>query len=385
VAVAVVAAATVALPLAASGKPTPPRVVGAVYTETNNPAGNKVLVFNRYSNGRLKRRQAVATGGRGGQQQQPGCTAHCPILDAAGEIQLVLGGRVLVVVNAGSNTITSFRVTSQGLERAATKSSGGRFPDSLTTHGSLLYVLNTNTRNIAGFRVSSDGKLMRIKRSTRSLTGNADSGGPRQIAFDNKGRVLVVTLLTSAGAMSSNRTINTFVLRANGTPGPATAYSASQAAPFGVAFDPRRNHMVLTEAPRFTSTYTVTRKGAVVPIDVQSSNGAAPCWVAITGNGRYAYTVNTGGSLATPPSVAQYRLSPNGKLTFLGITPNPHAEHFKTDNALSADSKYLYVLAPGVTTGPSRIDVYKLGGNGTLKLVASTPRLPPGISGVSAT
>jgi 6-phosphogluconolactonase (cycloisomerase 2 family) len=140
---------------------------------------------------------------------------------------------------------------------------------------------------------------------------------------------------------------------------------------------------VLSQVANFTGTYRVTGKGVVRRIDVKASHGNAPCWVAITGNGRYAYVVNTGGG-ATPPSVAQYALGPGGKLRFLGITPNPLAEFLKTDDALSPDSKYLYVLAPNVT-GPSHIDVYKVGQNGTLKLVSHTPNnLATGISGIAA-
>jgi 6-phosphogluconolactonase (cycloisomerase 2 family) len=378
-----VAVAVVAIPAAAAGKHKP-RLVGFVYTETNDPAANKVVVFGRYSDGRLKQRQTLRTGGRGGQEQQPGCTAHCPILDTQGEVQLAGSGRFLAAVNAGSNTITVFRVTGRGLRRTDRKSSGGVFPNSLTSHGDLLYVLNSNSRNIVGFRVSAAGKLKRIKRSSRRLTSNADSGAPRQIGFDQTGRVLVVTLFSSSGGMSPSHTIDTFVVHSSGRPGAATAYNSSMPVPFAFAFDARANHMILAHASGFTGTYKVSRKGVVKPIELQSSHGEAPCWVAITGSGRHAFVVNTGGSLATPPSVAGYALKRNGKLSFLGVTPNPLAEHFKTDDALSPDNNYLYVLAPGVTGGPSHIDVYKIGNKGSLKLIQHTPnKLATGVSGIA--
>jgi 6-phosphogluconolactonase (cycloisomerase 2 family) len=383
---AAVVAAAVAVPAGARGKPNvKPRVVGAVYTETNDPAANRVVVFARYSDGHLKQRQVVRTGGQGGQQQQPGCTAHCPILDTQGEVVLASGGRWLLAVNAGNNTISVFQVTSRGLKLAQQKSSGGVFPNSIAIHGGLVYVLNSNSRNIVGFRLSSRGKLTRINGSTRSLTSNADSGNPRQVGFDQQGRVLVVALLTSSGTMSPARTLNTFVVRPNGTPGPAKAYNATTAGPFAFAFDPRRNHLVVTQVANFTASYRVTSKGVVTQIDTKSSHGNAPCWIAITGNGRYAYVVNTGAIPGMPPSVARYALGLRGKLTFLGITPNPLGERFKTDDALSPDSKYLYVLAPGLTAATSHIDVYKLGKNGSLKLVSHTPStLAAGLSGIAA-
>ena len=87
------------------------RVVGAVYTETNNPAGNKVVVFNRRANGRSFKRQAVATGGNGS-TQSVGCGPGCPILDS--NYAVVNDGQFVFAVNAGSDTVTSFRETTAG-------------------------------------------------------------------------------------------------------------------------------------------------------------------------------------------------------------------------------------------------------------------------------
>jgi 6-phosphogluconolactonase (cycloisomerase 2 family) len=382
--VATAALAAVALPAAAAGKQPAkpkPRVVGAVYTETNNAARNKVVVFNRYADGHIKRRQVLATGGRGGRQSQPGCPSPCPIIDTQGEVELALGGRVLLVVNAGSNTISTFRVTRGGLKRADKKPSRGVFPNSLTSHGDLVYVLNSNSRNIAGFRLSPTGKLTAIKGSRRPLTSNAASGASRQIGFDNSGRVLVVTLFMPGGTQTTVRAIDTFVVRANGTPGPARGYNTSSAAPFGFAFDPRHNHLVVTHAPASVATYKVTRRGALTGIDTQSSHGDAPCWVQITRNGRYAYVSNSAGA----PAVSEFALARDGKLRFLGRTPTIAGEADKNDSALSPDSKYLYVLAPGVTAGPSHIDVYKVRTNGKLELIQKTSNtLNPGVSGMAA-
>lgn len=45
--------------------PEDPEDRGAVYTMTNDPAGNKVLVFDRAADGRLTFRGAFSTGGLG--------------------------------------------------------------------------------------------------------------------------------------------------------------------------------------------------------------------------------------------------------------------------------------------------------------------------------
>jgi len=66
------------------------------------------------------------------------------------------------------------------------------------------------------------------------------------------------------------------------------------------------------------------------------------------------------------------------------LTP-PNGEEFaRTDESLSRDSKYLYVLNPGIF-GPSKIDEYRVSPNGDLTLIGNTPpNGPNGQSGLAA-
>src|SRR5690242_7258283 len=148
-----------ALPSVAAAKKHPPKkhhpkngVVGAMYAETNNGGANQLLAFDRYSDGHLKLRQAVNTGGKGGLQPEPGCDppGGCPLLDAQGEVQVTNDGKLVFAVNAGSNTISSFTAGKKSVKLADQVPSGGVFPNSITIHGNVLYVLNTNSKNIAG-------------------------------------------------------------------------------------------------------------------------------------------------------------------------------------------------------------------------------------------
>jgi hypothetical protein len=122
----------------------------------------------------------------------------------------------------------------------------------------------------------------------------------------------------------------------------------------------------------------------------------APCWVVITSNQSYAYVVNTGnGATKTPtpgPSIDEYKLSTSGKLTQIGSTA-PVSEYLETDEALSPDDRYLYVVAPLEASPPNQtapgtnglIRVYAVQSDGTLSFVASTPEIPSaGLSGVAA-
>ncbi len=278
---------------AAQGK-AKPKVTGAVYTETNSTKKNEVVAFAQFSDGSLKQVQKIGTGGKGGNQAQPetgDCLpppagkGDCPNLDTQGEVETGAGGKLLFVVNAGSNSVTSFRVTSGGLVRADVAKSGGVFPLSLTTHGNLLYVLNTNSTNIQGFKFNSAGKLTPIKGSNRQLAANVFPGLSRQVAFDNSGKWLVVSKFGNPfapGGPDPKNSIDTFKVGASGAAGAPITSDATVPLPFSINFD-SANRLVLTEvgnptATGFVDTFRLLPSGHLTPIQSAptSSGGNAP-------------------------------------------------------------------------------------------------------------
>src|SRR3954451_21028124 len=64
-AAALAVAVTVAAPPAAAKDKRHREPVGAVYTETNGQVANKLMKFDRYADGRIKRPQVIRTGGQG--------------------------------------------------------------------------------------------------------------------------------------------------------------------------------------------------------------------------------------------------------------------------------------------------------------------------------
>ena len=374
-----------------------PRVVGAVYTQTNSPSGNSVVVFNRFANGKLKKRQSVSTGGKGS-TQSVGCGPGCPILDSQTAVVVSKSGKFVFAVNAGSDTVTSFRKTPSGLKRVSQVSSGGKMPESLALHGNLLYVLNvatengTSTGNIYGLRISSSGKLSPVgsSRPLANLAPPDHSADPRAMDFKPNGKVIVVTEL-AAGFMGTGPPgrIDTFVVGSNGKAGPAVAHPTSDALPFGFAFD-NRGHVVVSQirspagnVDGSISTYKVTDSGGVTPIDTKPSSGILPCWVAVSSDGRYAYLVNTGAGHPAP--VTRFRVGSTGALTPLSPPAASRSGEFaRTDAAFSRGSTFLYVLAPKVGPGnASHIDEYRRTANGGLKFIGSTQ---PGANiGIGAT
>ncbi len=233
---------------------------GAVYTITNAISGNQVLIFKRAADGSLTSAGAVATGGNG----------NGPVigLHSQGSVMLSQDNRWLFVVNAGSNSISSFSVSPSGLTLADTKPSGGSLPVSLAVHGNLLYVLDQGSDNILGFSVGVRGQLTSIPGSARALSHTGAAAA--EIAFSPDGRTLVVT-------QKNTQTIDTFEISDDGAAGPAKAHPSNGAVPYGFAFDNLGRSYVTEAGPAAASSYAVGRDGSLTSISASvPTDGNAP-------------------------------------------------------------------------------------------------------------
>src|SRR2546423_5336641 len=194
---------------------------GAVYALTNQAGGNTVAVYTRAADGSLTWLGGVATGGSGAGSS----------LGSQGALALSDDGRWLFAVNAGSNDVSAFRVTSGGLSLTSRVPSGGLRPISLTVHDELLYVLNAGgDGNISGFIVGAAGALTPIPGSTRPLSGSAV--GPAQVSFSPDGRWLIVTEKTT------NR-LDVYRVGADGIASGGAVTASAGGQPFGFAFGHR--------------------------------------------------------------------------------------------------------------------------------------------------
>ena len=186
-------------------------------------------------------------------------------------------------------------------------SSRGVRPISVTSHGRLVYVLNAGggatPANIAGFW-RFGGDLIPLPGSSRPLS--AALPDPAQVEFSPDGRRLVVT------EKGTNRIV-TYAVGFLGYAGaPQVSPSAGQT-PFGFAFAGRR-HLIVSEAfggapdASVLSSYALGPGGGVTPIDPNvATTETAACWVVVTGNGRYAYTTNTGSASVSGYAVGARR------------------------------------------------------------------------------
>ena len=330
---------------------------GAVFTESNAPTGNEVHAFNRAADGTLTPAGTYSTGGTGSVGGGP---LGFPVLDSAGPVQLARDGdnrACLFAVNAGSNSVASFRVTPDGLQLADVKNSGGIRPASLTStqagEGLIMYVLNESHTgsSIQGFYVSASCSLTPIPGSNRPTANPAAFAA--QISFSPRGNVLAVSERTAP-------IIDIFPVDGNGVAGAPTTSVDANLEPYGLAWTRRRGNDILTVSegafPNIAASTASTFRlegTTLVHLDSKPSPGAA-CWNRVTNNNKFLYVSSPAAGFNTPfgfiPGMNEnaYFIAHDGTLTQVD---GKQTNHSSTDNALSHDSQYLYVLSNALFEG----------------------------------
>ncbi|MDR3632639.1 MAG: beta-propeller fold lactonase family protein [Isosphaeraceae bacterium] len=324
----------------------------AVYALTNEATGNRLAVFARDGRGMLTPAGFVPTGGLGtGENTQN-----------QGGLAFSDDRRFIYAVNPGDNTITVFSVTRRGPVPVQQIESGGQLPNSLAVRDNLLYVLNAGSvaggvDNIAGFRIGRRGALSPIPNSSRPLS--APATGAAQVAFSRDGNVLIVT------ERLTNR-ITTFTLDKSGVAGTPQPMTSAGATPFGFKVN-RDGFLIISDAAgganglSAASSYAVNDHGtlSVISGSVPTLQTAA-CWVAVTENGRYAYTGNAGSGTITGFAVGGQgtltRIDGNG-----GTVTTGGAAAAPTEMAI-LENRVLYVL----NRGSGGIGVFWIQNDGTL-------------------
>ena len=171
-----------------------------------------------------------------------------------------------------------------------------------------MYVLNSGgTANVTAFRARRDGSLEQIPGASQELPGAL---GAAQVTVAPDGDALVVS------ERLSNR-LETLPLDAAGRPGAPVITASSGAVPFGFAFG-HRGDVIVSEAGASTvSSYRLGAGGLdLVSASLPVGFGAA-CWVAVSPNGKLAYTGNASGT------ISGFAVGRDGSLDPLGATPTP--------------------------------------------------------------
>lgn len=341
--------------------------LGSVYTLTNAPAGNAVAAFNQSFDGTLTPAGMTLIGGTGSGGG----------LGNQGAVAVRRDGRWLLAVNPGSDSLSVFRLRAGALTRTDMKPSGGGRPISVTVNNDLVYVLNdASPASISGFRLSAAGILTPIADAIQPLS--AADPDPAQIQFSPNGRLLVVT-------EKATNMIATYVVGADGRAMGPMAQPSSGPTPFGFAFHPVLNRLLISEAfggmPNASalSSYEVHADGRLRVLDGSvPTRQTAACWVVTTPTGLHAYTTNAGSG-----TITGYRVDPAfGRLTRLnedGVTAG-QAGRAPIDAAIDRTGRFFYVL----NSGTDQINGYVIGADGSLTGLPGAMTVPDGATGLAA-
>ena len=358
------AAAVMAVPGTASAAAGASPVVGHVYVNDNTAGTNTIGVFDRHADGALTPHAGspFAAGGAG-----TGAG-----LASQGALQISPDGRFLLAVDAGSNQISVLRIKPGGSLKqvpGGIVSSGGVLPVSIAIHRALVYVANSGTggSNYTGFQLGRNGRLHPLAGSTITLP---DGSQPGDVLFNSTGSKL-------AGARVGTSQIDSFTVH-NGrlTPAPASPFPAQGLGPFGSEFRPTNPRQLFVSNAHNAGTGTVSAfrdsaNGTLTSIGSSpfADNQTAPCWVEITHNGRFLFTVNTASG-----SVSRYGITRGGALQLLGSTPVRGTSVGAVDARLSPDGRYLYVDES--KTGA--VAAFTVHGGNLTELASSPASLPAG-------
>ena len=351
------AAAAAAAALLAGPASAHPGSPGALFVQTDNPAGNAVVAYDRAPDGGLRPAGTYATGGAGG-VLDGSVVDH---LASQGSLTYDRESRLLYAVNAGSDTLTVFAVDGDRLSRRQVIPSFGDFPVSIAAHGRLVYVLNARRGGSLQGYVRTGDHLLPVPAWHRRLGLDPAATPefthtPGQVAFTPDGGRLIVTTKANGDA------VDVFALDRLGGPSaqPATTVLPG-AVPFALTFD-ARGHVALSEAgPNAVATFALDARGRLSQIAQAPTGQAATCWI-VEVDGRL-YLSNAGSGTV---SVFDSALSPVGLTATRGGT---------VDSAASPDGRFLYVQ----TGAAGGVDAFRIAPGGTLAPAGSVT--VPGAAG----
>jgi 6-phosphogluconolactonase len=342
---------------------------GNVFTASNDPAGNNVIVFDRAADGTLTQANSFSTGGLG----------TGTALGNAHGLVLSSNGKKLLVVNAGSDDVSVFKVHQSELTLKGQVPSGGQHPISIAIRKDVVYVLNAGgqvggTDNITGFTLTKKAGLTPIPNSTLPLS--AASTNPAQISFSNDGNSLIVT-------EKDTNIIDTYAVDGNGLASGPNSQPSSGVEPFG--FDVNKKNVVFVSeafqgAPDASavSSYSLDAAGTLTTIAASvPTTETAACWVVLSKDQKFLYDTNTGSG-----TITGFSIDATGNLTLLDPTgvsavtgPAP------IDIALSNNGLFLYNL----NSGDGSISGFRVASDGTLTAVGTpVTGLPLTANGLAA-
>jgi 6-phosphogluconolactonase (cycloisomerase 2 family) len=352
-----------------------------VYVQTNDPAGNAILAYQRADDGELTPLPGspFATGGTG---ISP--TFDLGPFDSDQEIIANPARTLLFTVNGGSDSISVFHIKPNGSLVPVAGSpfpSGGSNPVSVGLAGNTLCVVNKDQNpdhpgqflpNYASFRVSDQGRLIPIPHS--SIFVDAGSS-PSQALTSPDGNFLF-------GADFMGGLIRSFQILRNGRliprdavapPAAEFADSGKPAFPLGLAAHPNKPYVYVGFVTiNRMGVYRYDNLGILRFVRSVPNSGHGICWIVVNKAGTRVYTSNTG-----DPSVTVYDISksPTSPIEIQKVVLNGQGGGFQF--GLDPTEKFLHVVtqkdkaADEVTA--NALHVFEVGPDGKLVEVPTSP------------
>jgi 6-phosphogluconolactonase len=347
---------------------------GNVYVNDNTAGTNTIAAFTRRSDGTLT---PLA-----GSPFLAGGAGTGSVVGSQGSLQVTEDSRYLLAADAGSNQVSVLRILSDGSLRPVHGSpvwSGGIRPVSIAVHENLVYVANAGDgftgSNYTGFVLGDSGRLRPIAGSTVAL---ANTANPGDILFNSTGRNLIGVEVGTTDP--STFLIDSFVVKHNGrlVPAVGSPFAAQAAGPFGSEFSPvNPSRLYVSNAHGGAGNGSVSAFSAAADGRLTSIGGSpyadgrtAPCWVEITHDGKYLFTVNTGST-----DISSYRIKGDGSLSLLGTTPFSSGTGIRPfDARLDPAGANLYVVDAALNA----VSGFAVSGGSLSELAQSPFGLPAG-------
>jgi 6-phosphogluconolactonase len=332
-------------------------VTQQLYTLSNQSAENKLLVYNRLTNGSLEYDTSVSLTGKG----------TGALLGSANPLTSSADGNWLFAVNAGSNSLTSIDIRGSLPIARDTIGTNGVKPVSVAVFSNWVYVLNQGGNgSICGFIYDGNGSLNYIPNSFLQLgTGPVN---PAQISFNNEGTALIVTEKDSSK-------LDLIHLDNNGGISSIQKFASFSGKPYGFARN-NNNYVFCSEAlQNYFSVYKVNSNSIDLVSTPVSTAQTGACWVGLLPNQKYAYMLMAGTSCLTgfdvssPTTPSLLNIDGNS-----GSTGNHPIEFVAAKN-----SKLIYVLCSGTNS----INVFDVSKTGTLNPVQEKMGLPASTVGLA--
>jgi hypothetical protein len=349
----------------AAGASTASPVVGYTYIDGNTAAANTIDGFARHADGSVTPLP--------GSPFTAGGAGLGAGLASQGAIQATPDGRYLLAVDAGSNQVSVLRVTAGGVPVLAGQpvSSGGVKPVSIAvSRAGLVYVANSGAggSGYSGFRLHRNGRLTAIPHSTVTVPDNAGLG---DVFFNAFGGHLI-------GTRTGTSQIDSFVVLPGGhlVTAKGSPFTGQGLGQLGAEFSPARpSQLFVSNAHNGAGLGTVSAYhdgffGHLSPIGSSpyADGQTAPCWVEISHDGKYLFTVNTGSG-----NISGYSINPDGSLALIGSTPI-RGGGADIDLRLSPDGTTLSVDG----SGNHILSVFAVHGGTLTELPSSPTPLPAG-------